>query len=130
MVNRLDTGRSKAVPRTTPRTRGRMSQRQGKYNAIKTEVDGYVFASRREANRYQELRLLERVGEIEDLELQPVYPCVVNDVLVCKYIADFRYTALPRGNVVVEDAKGVKTAVYRLKNKLVCAIYGVVIIEV
>ena len=107
-----------------------MSQRQGKYNAIKTEVDGYVFASRREANRYQELRLLERVGEIEDLELQPVYPCVVNDVLVCKYIADFRYTSVKRGNVVIEDAKGFKTPVYRLKKKMVEAIYNIIIIEV
>ena len=72
---------------------------------------------------------MESAGEITDLELQPVYKCVVNGVLVCKYIADFLYK-LPSGRVVVEDAKGVKTDVYRLKNKLVRALYGVVIVEV
>lgn len=103
--------------------------RSSKYNAIKTEIDGYVFASRREANRYAELKILEKAGEIKDLELQPVYPCLVNGKLVCKYIADFRYK-LSSGREVVEDAKGAKTPVYRLKNKLVNALYGVVIVEV
>lgn len=106
-----------------------MSQRQGKYNAKKTEVDGFIFASRHEANRYSELKLMKAAGEITDLELQPVYPCVVNGYLVCKYVADFRYR-LPSGHEVVEDAKGVKTAVYLLKNKLVRALYNVVIVEV
>ena len=106
-----------------------MSERRGKYNAKRTEIDGYIFASRREANRYSELKLMESAGEIKDLELQPVYPCVVNDDLVCKYIADFRYK-IPSGREVVEDAKGVKTPEYRIKNKLVRALYGVVIVEV
>lgn len=101
-----------------------------KYNAIKTEIDGFVFHSRREANRYAELKLLECAGEIKDLELQPVYPCEVNGKLVCKYIADFRYICTKRGNVVIEDAKGVKTPLYRLKNKLVRALFDVVIVEV
>src|SRR5512133_1834187 len=106
-----------------------MSERRGKYNAKKTEIDGYVFSSRREANRYSELKLLEAAREIKDLELQPKYPCVVNGELVCTYIADFRYKTAS-GHEVVEDAKGVKTAVYRIKNKLVRALYGVVIVEV
>ena len=101
-----------------------------KYNAIKTEVDGYIFASRREAARYSELRILEKAGEIIDLELQPHYPCTVNGKLICKYIADFRYTSVKRGNVVIEDAKGFKTPVYRLKKKMVEAIYNIIIIEV
>jgi len=101
-----------------------------KYHAIKTEINGIIFASRREANRYAELLLLEKAGEIKDIELQPVYPCVVNGKLVCKYIADFRYISTKRGNTVIEDAKGVKTPVYRVKNKLVQALYGVLIIEV
>ena len=102
---------------------------KSKYNAIKTEVDGFVFASRREANRYSELKLMEYAGEIKNLELQPKYPCLVNGVLVCTYIADFRYR-LQSGREVVEDAKGAKTDVYRIKNKLVRALYGVVIVEV
>lgn len=101
-----------------------------KYSAIKTEVDGYLFASRREAARYSELKILEKAGEISDLELQPQYPCVVNGKLICKYIADFRYTSNKRGNVVIEDAKGFKTPVYRLKKKMVEAIYNIIIVEV
>jgi len=101
-----------------------------KYNAIKTEVDGYIFASRKEAARYSELKILEKAGEISDLELQPQYPCTVNSKLICKYIADFRYTSNKRGNVVIEDAKGFKTPVYRLKKKMVEAIYNIIIIEV
>jgi hypothetical protein len=103
---------------------------KSKYHAIKTEVDGFVFASRREANRYSELKLMEYAGEIKNLELQPKYPCLVNGVLVCTYIADFRYTATKRGNQVVEDAKGVKTPLYRVKKKLTEALYNVLIIEV
>lgn len=101
-----------------------------KYNAVKTEIDGYVFDSRREAARYSELRIMEKAGEIIDLELQPQYPCTINGKLICKYIADFRYTSVKRGNVVIEDAKGFKTPVYRLKKKMVEAIYNIIIIEV
>lgn len=104
--------------------------RSSKYNAIKTEIDGFLFDSRREAIRYAELKNLEQVGEIADLELQPVFPCVINDKPICKYIADFRYTSVKRGNVVIEDAKGFKTPVYRLKKKMVEAIYNIIIIEV
>lgn len=101
-----------------------------KYNAIKTEIDGYIFASRREANYYSELSLREKAGEISDLELQPQYPCVVNGKLVCKYVADFRYYDIKNEYVVIVDVKGFKTPVYRLKKKLVEAIYNIVITEV
>ena len=102
---------------------------KNKYRAVKTEVDGIVFDSKREAARYMELMLLERAGEISHLELQPVYECVVNGKKICTYRADFRYfTKL--GNIV-EDVKGVKTPIYRLKKKLVEALYaGVTILEV
>lgn len=104
--------------------------RRSKYAAIPTVVDGIRFASKREARRYAELRLLERGGEIANLELQPFFPCVVNGKSVCTYIADFAY--LSRGGVrVVEDVKGVKTPVYRLKKKLVEALYAnIQIVEV
>ena len=102
---------------------------KNKYRAVKTEVDGIVFDSKREAARYMELMLLQRAGEISHLELQPVYECVVNGKKICTYRADFRYfTKL--GNIV-EDVKGVKTPIYRLKKKLVEALYaGVTILEV
>jgi len=107
-----------------------MSKRASKYAAIPTVVDGIRFASKREAKRYSELLLLLRAGNIVELELQPKFPCVVNGEKVCDYIADFAYLG-PDGVRVVEDAKGVKTPVYRLKKKLVESLYpNVKIVEV
>lgn len=100
-----------------------------KYRAVRTVVDGISFASKREAKRYSELRLLEQGGVISDLELQVCYPCEVNGQLVCRYYADFRYRE--GGRVVVEDVKVNPTAtpVYKLKKKLVRALYGLEILE-
>jgi len=100
-----------------------------KYGAIKTTVDGITFDSKHEAQRYTELVLLLKEHEITNLCLQPIYEIRVNGKHVCNYIADFRYTARD-GKEIVEDAKGVKTPVYRLKKKLVKAIYGIDIVEV
>lgn len=120
--------------------------RVSKYRAVPTVVDGVRFASKREAARYQELKLLERAGKIEDLELQPefaihvpimtgtvkgaVKSVPVRSVPVAVYRADFAYVDWYSGGRVVEDVKGVRTPVYRLKKKLVEAQYGVRIHEV
>jgi len=75
------------------------------------------------------LRLLERAGEISNLELQPKFPITVNGTKVCTYIADFAYFT-PKEKIV-EDVKGVLTPMYRLKKKLTEAVYrGVKITEV
>ena len=88
-----------------------------KYRAVRTEVDGVVFASKKEAACYWNLKALERSGIITELVLQPKYPLFVNGVKVCTYIADFKF--LDKGRVVrIYDVKGVKTPVYRLKFKL------------
>jgi len=106
---------------------------RNKYHAVRTEVDGIGFASKREAQRYVELKLLEKAGEITCLELQPVFPLLAayrgGGVAVGKYLADFRYIRKD-GEVIVEDVKGVKTPVYNLKKKIVRANYGVQIVEV
>ena len=110
--------------------------RNGKYNAKKTEVDGITFASKKEAARYQDLKLMEKAGEIHDLELQPRFDLVVNDIKIGFYKADFQYDVPFVGNDnipavrIIEDAKGIKTPVYRLKKKLMKAIYGIEIQEV
>ena len=107
--------------------------RRNKYNVSRKEdrtVDGIVFASKKEAKRYGELKLLELTGAIRDLRLQPKFPCVVNGVKVCDYIADFWYVDSETGHAVVEDAKGMKTPVYKLKAKLVEAVHGFEITEV
>jgi hypothetical protein len=105
-----------------------------KYGAIKAEVDGITFASRKEARRYGELKLLERGGQIRDLRLQPRYPLTVNDQLVCTYVADFAYSTASGGagigKTIVEDAKGFKTPEYKLKAKLFRAVFGFPITEV
>ena len=102
---------------------------KNKYRAVKTEVDGIMFDSKREAARYMELMLLQKAGEISRLELQPKYDCVVNGHKICNYKADFRY--FNANGSVVEDVKGMKTPVYRLKKKLVEALFpGVTIQEV
>ena len=105
--------------------------RPHKYRAKPITVDGCRFDSQSEAKRYGELKLLERAGEISRLELQPVIECTVNGVIVCRYRGDFGYFDNAKSASVIEDVKGVKTPVYRLKKKLVEALYpGVRIVEV
>lgn len=104
-----------------------------KYRNIKTEIDGHVFDSKREAERYMALKAMLEVGEISNLVLQPKLPIVINGETICTYIADFKYDRdwqSPAGHTIYEDVKGVKTAVYRLKKKLVRSVYGIEIVEV
>lgn len=101
-----------------------------KYNASKTVADGIKFDSRAEARRYRELKLLQRAGEIKDLELQPSFllvegfKCRGKSYRDIRYIADFAYTEVRTGLQVVEDVKGVETEVFRLKKKLFLKKYG------
>lgn len=102
-----------------------------KYRNVPEIVDGLRFDSRREARRYQELRLLEAAGMITDLcadKRQLHYRCVVNSELICTYTPDFRYRE--GGTLIIEDCKGVRTQVYLLKAKLVHALFGVTIREI
>jgi Protein of unknown function (DUF1064) len=94
-----------------------------KYRAIKTTVDGITFDSKLEAGRYVQLKALERAKIISNLELQVPMHIVINDIKICKYICDFKYTC--KGKVIHEDAKGIATPVFNLKKKLVKAIHGV-----
>ena len=98
--------------------------RPTKYRNKPTEVDGIKFASKAEARRYSDLKLLERAGEISDLKLQPRYPLTVNGLLVCTYVADFDYVEARDERTVTEDVKGVKTKDFIIKAKLFHALYG------
>tara|TARA_R100001086_G_C11790169_1_gene245973 strand:+ start:645 stop:965 length:321 start_codon:yes stop_codon:yes gene_type:complete len=102
-------------------------ERGNKYSNRKVEVDGITFHSKKEGKRYQDLSILEKAGMIQSLELQPRYPMVINDRKVTTYVADFRYTE--DGKTVVEDTKGFKTDVYKLKKKLMLALYDIEIKE-
>lgn len=101
--------------------------RRNKYGNKKTVLDGHTFDSKKEAKRYSELKLLERAKEITDLQLQVRYPLMVGGKLICTYVADFCYTS--GGKKYVEDVKGVRTEVYKLKRKLMLAIHGIEIKE-
>lgn len=99
-------------------------QRRAKYAAVPTVVNGFRFASKAEARRFQELLLLGMAGQIRNLELQPRFPLVVDGERIAVYVGDFRYDEMIYGPAydsrrdVVEDVKGMRTPVYILKRKL------------
>ena len=102
-----------------------------KYHAKPTVVDGIRFASQKEARRYQELRLLEKAGEVVALEIQSAFILSADGLggKIGEYRADFTYYDR-NGDRVIEDVKGFKTPLYRWKKKHVEAQYGVQIIEI
>lgn len=95
-----------------------------KYKNKKTVIDGIKFSSKKEAIRYSQLKILQANKEISDLKLQPKFLLQekfigpngekIRDI---HYIADFLYIDKERG-VIVEDVKGIKTEIYKLKRKL------------
>lgn len=108
-----------------------------KYKAKPTVVDGIRFASQKEARRYGELKVLERIGAIVSLVLQPEYTLNVRchvgpgvDSEIGVYKSDFAYVDCAHGQIVVEDVKGFKTPLYRWKKKHVEAQYGIRIVEI
>lgn len=106
---------------------------QNKYHAKKTVVDGITFDSRKEADRYFVLKGMEEDGSIEDLcrqvryELVPAFDVDGRHYRPVHYVADFVYRE--DGKTVVEDAKGMRTDVYKLKSKLFARRYGMSIKE-
>ena len=122
-----------------------------KYHSKKTVIDGITFDSRKEAERYSELKLLERCGAISNLELQKVYELIPAQYEMyerygkngqrlkdgkkcieksCVYKADFVYIDNETGQQVVEDVKGFRTKEYKIKKKLMLYIHGIKIKEV
>lgn len=93
-----------------------------KYRAKKTEIDGIKFDSKKEAKRYIALKELEKKGNIEKLTLQPRFLLQEGfrkngkAYRKIEYVADFMYEQ--DGKLIVEDVKGIKTDIYKLKQKL------------
>ena len=117
-----------------------------KYHNHKTTVDGIEFDSKKEARRYSELRLLEKAGQITNLQRQVKF-CLIPaqyepDIIgprggtkkgkriehECAYIADFTY--VKNGELIIEDTKGYKTKDYIIKRKLLLYLMGIRIHEV
>lgn len=105
---------------------------KSKYRAVPTEAEGIRFASKREAERFLVLRNQQLEGLIINLELQPQYALTVINpaglkIVIGRYIADFRYVMA--GKTIVEDAKGMKTALYLWKKNHVESEYAIKILE-
>ena len=96
---------------------------KSKYRNVKETVGNLKFDSKRERQRFDELMVLLRAGQIRDLKLQHEFTLQGaftdtdgNRTRAIKYIADFTYW---QGNLfVIEDVKGMKTDVYRMKKKM------------
>lgn len=119
-----------------------------KYGNTKTVVDGIEFDSKKEARRYQELRLAEQAGAIGDLRRQVRFELIPvqrepdtrgpkggikqGKVIERKveYIADFVYIDLGTGKTVVEDTKGMRTKDFIIKRKLMLYMHGIRVKEI
>lgn len=119
-----------------------------KYHNAKVKIEGETFDSRREYARWTQLQWMQKAGLIADLERQVKFVLIPAqrepDIIgprggkkpgklletECAYYADFVYTDLKTGEKVVEDAKGVKTDVYKIKKKLMLKEYAIHIKEV
>lgn len=99
-----------------------------KYRNQRTKLDGIVFDSKAEANRYAELKLRERIGDIRDLRLQSRIKLFGKNGEPLKgpsgralcYVADFDYITKD-GAVIVEDVKGMQTPLFKLKRAILKA---------
>ena len=121
---------------------------KSKYKAKKVKVDGMIFDSKKEYNRWLELKAYEDAGRISDLERQVKFnliPAAHEPDIVgpkggikrgkliereCNYIADFVYVDAVSGERVVEDTKGMRTPDYTIKRKLMLWVHGIRINEV
>lgn len=99
------------------------------------QLDGYTFDSIAERKRYEVLRVQEKAGLITELRVHPCWPLVVNNWPIGEYEGDFSYrvvmdNGLPAIELTVEDVKGVRTAVYRMKKALMKALHDIEVTEV
>lgn len=109
---------------------------KNKYFNQHCDMDGYHFPSKAEMWRYHDLKLLQRNGEIENLQLQVEFKLAIGGVPIvfpkskrqARYIADFVYKDIESGKQIIEDKKGKRTDVYKLKHAIMHAM-GYVIYE-
>lgn len=126
MTEHVSAAELRQLRKKPPRVRG----------AQRTTVDGITFHSKREALRWQALKLLERGGVIRNLQRQVIFLLEVNGEFICRYIADFTYSErvlyadrYSEEVFIVEDVKGHVTDRYRIKRALMRACHGITIRE-
>jgi len=88
-----------------------------KYNNTFVEIDGFKLDSKREGNRYIELKVLNAKGKISNLKIHPVFKFPMG----FSYEGDFQY--IENGKTIVEDVKGFETDVFKLKKKCFAYFY-------
>lgn len=100
-----------------------------KYHNVYSNLDGIRFDSKKEAARYAQLKLLERAKQIKNLQLQVPFVLIEKSKYgrAIKYYADFVYEE--NGNLIVEDTKGYKTEIYKIKKRLLAEKYGIEVKE-
>lgn len=125
-----------------PKYKQQQARKENKYHARKVVAQGQVFDSEKEYARYLELKLLEKAGEISQLERQVKYDLIPKQMdeegkmieRPTVYVADFQYRDNNTGEFIVEDVKGYRRgqayAVFSLKRKLMLWRYGIKIREV
>lgn len=95
-------------------------------------IDGYEFASMKEAKRYGQLVFLQKAGEITDIEPHPTYEMEIGGAHFCKYTPDFRYRT-KAGELVIEEVKSSGTRrdpAYRLRKKACELFHGLSVTEI
>lgn len=104
-----------------------------KYKAKPCQVGAEKYRSKRERDRHRELLMLQRAGKIAGL-MREVPFHLIDGIKIdgearrrpaVRYVADFVYSDVTSGRVVVEDAKGMQTPVYRLKKHLMATLRGI-----
>jgi hypothetical protein len=98
-----------------------------KFGACPQRQDGLFFASKKELKRWNDLKLLEKSGKIQDLKRQVAFPFALEGKVMFRYYADFVYEM--NGSRVIEDSKGFRTPLYKLKKKIIESFYKVSILE-
>ena len=96
-----------------------------KFKAVRSESDGFKFASKKERKRYLELKMLRQAGEVLFFQMQSPFHLTG----AVKYVCDFQ-VYWKNGDITFEDVKGVKTPMYILKKKQVEQLYPITITEI
>ncbi len=114
---------------------------KNKYNNKKVQLDGITFDSRKEANRYAELKLMQQCGAIKDLQLQKMFVLIPSQYIdgkcverACRFKADFYYFDNYSQKWICEDVKGYKDSkaydLYVIKRKLMLYVHGIRVVEI
>lgn len=100
--------------------------KRNKYGAKRTVVDGILFDSKAEASYYSMLKMREKAGDVSAVELQRPFSLIgPKGELICTYKADFCFWDHKADKFRVVDVKGVETAIFKLKRKMMKVLLGI-----